>query len=523
MARLNLEREKASLPPKKPCEIFDLIAGTSTGGLIAIMLGHLEMTVEECIEAYNDMMRHVFERRKNRSIVSILGKVQPRFSSTALKEAISKVITEQGLDPNEKLYNKERYKERGKSRRCKVFVTTKTQEMSSITRLRNYLSLISSQLQPTILEAALATSAAPTYFTPISIDGTYFLDGALGANNPCDELEAEASNLWCETTGRIEPLIKCYISVGSGHTGTRHVSDKGLKYFLETLQKEATETKKTTSRWESRWREGVANGKCYRFNVEHGLEGVGLAEYQQAADVRAASLSFLEEIETIGKVRTCVQNLRMKEYEPTPAFVEKLKTQAQSEESKPSQPLETATSSEIGELIARGKSLLRKSPSTQTTKDLELARHYFINAQELSRQDRSTTPKFTARLCQNLLDTSLRLSMKSRKPKDRKDSLDHARQYGQIALSNTIQCGDQWMEAQVRFSLACVEAWAVCLDASERREAPGHHPRKRDVEVRMRERLEDLRRFEGLQMGIFEGQVEKFEGFLNRRPRTAAD
>lgn len=32
MWRLNKEREKSSLPPKKPCEIFDLIAGTSTGG-----------------------------------------------------------------------------------------------------------------------------------------------------------------------------------------------------------------------------------------------------------------------------------------------------------------------------------------------------------------------------------------------------------------------------------------------------------------------------------------------------------
>jgi patatin-like phospholipase/acyl hydrolase len=27
----------------KPCEIFDLICGTSTGGLIALMLGRLEM------------------------------------------------------------------------------------------------------------------------------------------------------------------------------------------------------------------------------------------------------------------------------------------------------------------------------------------------------------------------------------------------------------------------------------------------------------------------------------------------
>ena len=30
--RLNHERETASLPPVKPCEVFDLIGGTNTGG-----------------------------------------------------------------------------------------------------------------------------------------------------------------------------------------------------------------------------------------------------------------------------------------------------------------------------------------------------------------------------------------------------------------------------------------------------------------------------------------------------------
>ena len=32
MTRLNLERKKNGLPAVKPCEVFDLIGGTSTGG-----------------------------------------------------------------------------------------------------------------------------------------------------------------------------------------------------------------------------------------------------------------------------------------------------------------------------------------------------------------------------------------------------------------------------------------------------------------------------------------------------------
>ena len=44
----------------RPCDVFDLIVGTSTGGLIAIMLGRLHMTVDECIEQYEVLGKKVF-------------------------------------------------------------------------------------------------------------------------------------------------------------------------------------------------------------------------------------------------------------------------------------------------------------------------------------------------------------------------------------------------------------------------------------------------------------------------------
>jgi hypothetical protein len=38
MDRLNHERQITSLPQVKPCEIFDLIGGTSTGGFVELQL-----------------------------------------------------------------------------------------------------------------------------------------------------------------------------------------------------------------------------------------------------------------------------------------------------------------------------------------------------------------------------------------------------------------------------------------------------------------------------------------------------
>ena len=40
-------RRSPSLDPLLPCQYFDLIGGTSTGGLIAIMLGRLRMVVSQ--------------------------------------------------------------------------------------------------------------------------------------------------------------------------------------------------------------------------------------------------------------------------------------------------------------------------------------------------------------------------------------------------------------------------------------------------------------------------------------------
>jgi hypothetical protein len=77
------------------------------------MLGRLEMSVEECIDAYTQMMKQVFEKKANHSFISVLGGVKPRFSSKALENAISQVLKARGIPVDEKFEN-------GTRPRCKV-------------------------------------------------------------------------------------------------------------------------------------------------------------------------------------------------------------------------------------------------------------------------------------------------------------------------------------------------------------------------------------------------------------------
>lgn len=82
----------------KPCDYFDMICGTSTGGLIAIMLGRLEMTVDQCIEAYIRLMDVVFDPKYKKTLPFKVrnGKVQPRYKTEELEQAIKQVITNAG-------------------------------------------------------------------------------------------------------------------------------------------------------------------------------------------------------------------------------------------------------------------------------------------------------------------------------------------------------------------------------------------------------------------------------------------
>lgn len=191
------------------------------------------------------------------------------------------------------------------------FVCTRTQEMNSVTLLRSY-PLVSEHTEPTtIWQAALATSAATTFFDPVQIGDRVYVDGAIGANNPAAEVETEASNIWCEATGQLEPLVKCFISIGTGNRTIDPISDKAWTFLTESLKNVATGTKATEEavlgRWRLHW-----NARYFRFNVEHGLQRIGLAEYQHSGPIDAATGQYLASHETRPRLTACVKNLREK-------------------------------------------------------------------------------------------------------------------------------------------------------------------------------------------------------------------
>lgn len=190
---------------------------------------------------------------------------------------------------------------------------TTAYETRGTTRLKSYsLPGELNNQTPTICEAALATSAATRFFDPVTIEARKFVGGELGANNPVDEVEAEASDIWCAETADLKPLVKCFISIGTGNPGKNPIEDTVWKFLSETLVEIATETERTAVRFAARWKGHLDNKRYFRFNVQQGLQHIGLAEYKKEGLIETTTFEYLEETDQYFRVRDCARNLEQK-------------------------------------------------------------------------------------------------------------------------------------------------------------------------------------------------------------------
>ncbi|KAH7081545.1 acyl transferase/acyl hydrolase/lysophospholipase [Paraphoma chrysanthemicola] len=252
----------------KPCEHFDLIAGTGTGGLIAIMLGRLRMDVETCKDVYVRMTRKVFETDKTFAGIPYRSTL---FKASKLEEAIMECVREHTIyddegndnhnglsssadlrtpmtpgsalpgrrmersasnasrysqigttpvnlrmaalkwgNPHAQLYDNR--EERTKTAVTAVYKGTKKAGTGQIL-LRSYDSRKEPPVEPnaTIWQAGRATSATALAFKPIQVGQSVFLDEGTGKYNPAPMVLDEAvCNEW---PGRD---VGVFISIGTG-------------------------------------------------------------------------------------------------------------------------------------------------------------------------------------------------------------------------------------------------------------------------------------------------------------------
>jgi len=291
-----------------PCHYFDYIAGTSTGGLIGIMLGRLRMNIDDCISDYEDFGARVFGRKRWVHVRSLLWWPRDRYSHKALenvvKEVVDKRVPKVPQFPGGQNFSSD-------ENRCRTVVLSYQQiddEDASkagvetpyfFRTYRNYRRSETMEARPVdrnpgpahdipIWEVARATSAAPGYFKPPIIMGKEYLDGGFGSNNPCEEIYEEVRTM----NNHAENCTSIILSIGTGKAkGLRRMSKaSGLSRYLNLINvavKFASESEEPHVRMLRRTRDrGDASMKYLRLNVEDGIGNMKLDEWRARGSIR---------------------------------------------------------------------------------------------------------------------------------------------------------------------------------------------------------------------------------------------
>jgi patatin-like phospholipase/acyl hydrolase len=194
---------------RRTAELFDLIAGTSTGGILACGLtrpgenGGPAFTAADLIGLYESEGPEIFHRSLVKRIESVEGYVDERYDDRGLNAALQRYLD--GTRLSEAV--------------CDLFITAYEIERRQAFFFRSSRARTDPAYDFTFVDVARATSAAPTYFEPVRVAdaagaASYALiDGGVFALNPAMCAYAELS-----ATGRRDE-IDLVVSLGTGeHT-----------------------------------------------------------------------------------------------------------------------------------------------------------------------------------------------------------------------------------------------------------------------------------------------------------------
>ncbi|PVF99685.1 hypothetical protein CPB86DRAFT_689347, partial [Serendipita vermifera] len=182
-----LQHDLKSQEDLRPCDWFDMMIGTDTGGIVVLLLGALKMTLEQAITAYIQLQKYIHVSTSPSS------DIERSNNSERFKEAFIGVLKSVRLEADSAMQKSGVEARIGETIVC----TAESSRPTALHLLRSYISREKEMPPSTILQAACATIASHDHFDAVTVGEGYsrleLRSALMGFANPASKLLKEAT------------------------------------------------------------------------------------------------------------------------------------------------------------------------------------------------------------------------------------------------------------------------------------------------------------------------------------------
>jgi len=330
-----------------PVNYFEYICGTSTGGLVAIMLSRLRMSVDDCLTEYETLSEQVLGKPRYFSMRGPVPWFRAKYSAANLENAVKMMVQRKQQHERDRPPSSYGSGFFSPSDSCRTIVSSVRANLDTGVQqpvmFRNYSRRLSLRSESSskigsnysrlsdnwsdlwslstkssssswdgddapamsispkpyhgmaIWQVARATSAAPTYFAPFVFQDSQFVDGGLMYNNPTELAYEEMREI---DSNSPSPFV---ISIGTGRNDTSNFSRPrvragrlrlSLQRFLNPSDKLIRDSELVHSEMENLSLKGKL--QYHRFNAG-GMGDFKLDEWKPATSKRLGTLGTIRQ------------------------------------------------------------------------------------------------------------------------------------------------------------------------------------------------------------------------------------
>lgn len=213
-----LLQEYSGNPNARVSDYFDLISGTSTGGILTALCvcpdkinsQKPKFTAQDILNMYVEHGSKIFTRSWRTKTIDQLGLFNPIYQKENFEKILENYLGDTMLSETVK----------------PCLIPAYDIESGNAVFFSQLMHTANSVQDVPLKTVVRATSAAPTYFPVEHTDSPTYIDGGLFANNPALCAYVEASKFPCEPLSRDIMIL----SIGTGSKGTSYPYKKAKKW-----------------------------------------------------------------------------------------------------------------------------------------------------------------------------------------------------------------------------------------------------------------------------------------------------